>query len=74
MREEKKLQDITLELLKAISSEELSEDLQEIFIGYLSSEASDNTVQRTKNVSTYFKIQTFLRKVGRLKSINRWSN
>jgi hypothetical protein len=61
-------------LLKSSSAQELTEDVDEIFFGYLSSDVSENTTHRIRHASTYFKLQRFLKKVSYLKSINRWTN
>jgi len=60
-------------LLKENDAKGIREDLNEIFYGYISSEFSDDKLERNNKYSTYLNLIEFLTKLSKLDKINRFS-
>tara|TARA_B110001452_G_scaffold124552_1_gene103299 strand:+ start:2231 stop:2482 length:252 start_codon:yes stop_codon:yes gene_type:complete len=60
-------------LLKENDAKGIREDLKEIFYGYISSEFSDDKLERNNKYSTYLNLIEFLTKLSKLDKINRFS-
>tara|TARA_B110000093_G_C12814247_1_gene344118 strand:+ start:271 stop:522 length:252 start_codon:yes stop_codon:yes gene_type:complete len=60
-------------LLKENDAKGIREALNEIFYGYISSEFSDDKLERNNKYSTYLNLIEFLTKLSKLDKINRFS-
>ncbi len=61
-------------LLQKKDADEIREDLNKIFYGYVSSEVSDHHKERNFTCSTYLDLVAFFTKISNLSRINRWTN